>query len=45
MTISNAPEASGAKTQGALESALAEFDHAADQLALSPDIRAGLRHP
>ncbi|MCC6618058.1 MAG: Glu/Leu/Phe/Val dehydrogenase [Chloroflexi bacterium] len=45
MTISNAPEASGAKTQGALESALAEFDHAADQLALSPDIRAVLRLP
>lgn len=45
MTISNAPRASGAKTQNALESALAQFDRAADQLALSPDTRAVLRLP
>jgi glutamate dehydrogenase (NAD(P)+) len=46
MTIMDAPRAPAAiATQSALESALAQFDRAADHLSLAPETRAILRVP
>jgi glutamate dehydrogenase (NAD(P)+) len=45
MAISEAPRATATATQSALESALAQFDRAADHLALASEARAILRVP
>jgi glutamate dehydrogenase (NAD(P)+) len=45
MAISEAPRAATTAPQSALESALAQFDRAADHLALAPETRAILRLP
>ena len=45
MTVTDAPRGARAATQNAIESALAQFDRAADHLDLAPESRAILRVP
>ena len=45
MAITDAPRGAGRATPNAIESALAQFDRAADHLDLAPDTRAILRVP